>query len=565
VVYSASNITVAVPGMNGQGNSFAQKIAGSTDNSSDQTMNFMDFILARITALQSTQEDLQQITDKASQKTGPLLSTSDAVLVTIAEFLNPGEESDAELDVRLSELSEDAKLALKDLSAAILEMNENGQIELSDEQIEALSTLRDLIVNPEIDVTAVSEEDDSDNTIIIEHGGKKIIIPVVLTKLFANPNSDLPEAALDNNAVINRIVANLEKIAASLDSNDTDNNEIVVSEAELAAAMNAIEPSDSGEENTDSLLENGEGNIAPAVDLAGEENEEENADSNTNETTVVAAAVPAPKTVQSGTDNTLLSNSNANASTSSLTDNMDKPHKHNENIDDSDDTLLDASAKGDKTAAKAANSANNNASAKPSFAAALAANADTGTATPSAADSTDGDMMDDTLDALKSADTLIQANAKADILKGTTTLTRITTTPAAQQVSMQIYKAAVKGDTRITIKLHPEELGKVDVKLEMTKDGKAKASVFADNSDTLNLLSRNANQLQKALNEAGLQAHTGDLSFHLNDGGNNAQTSPQNQNGNHRVGSTQNNNTIETEMPLAPDVLIGEYSVNYKV
>ena len=85
----------------------------------------------------------------------------------------------------------------------------------------------------------------------------------------------------------------------------------------------------------------------------------------------------------------------------------------------------------------------------------------------------------------------------------------------AEQVSVKISKALQAGQDRITIRLNPAELGRVEVKMELTYDGRTTAVVTADNRDTLEMLRRDSSDLQKALQEGGLQLSDSDLTFNL--------------------------------------------------
>ena len=85
----------------------------------------------------------------------------------------------------------------------------------------------------------------------------------------------------------------------------------------------------------------------------------------------------------------------------------------------------------------------------------------------------------------------------------------------ADQVSVHIAKALKAGVDRITIQLRPASLGRIDVQLEVGHDGRVMAVVTADNKDTLDLLQRDARELERALRDAGLQADSGSLSFNL--------------------------------------------------
>ncbi|MCZ6466694.1 MAG: flagellar hook-length control protein FliK [Alphaproteobacteria bacterium] len=92
----------------------------------------------------------------------------------------------------------------------------------------------------------------------------------------------------------------------------------------------------------------------------------------------------------------------------------------------------------------------------------------------------------------------------------------------ADQVSVHIAKALKAGVDRITIQLRPASLGRIDVQLEVGHDGRVMAVVTADNKDTLDLLQRDARELERALRDAGLQADSGSLSFNLRGQGNQA-------------------------------------------
>lgn len=83
------------------------------------------------------------------------------------------------------------------------------------------------------------------------------------------------------------------------------------------------------------------------------------------------------------------------------------------------------------------------------------------------------------------------------------------------QINVQIQKAVKEGSNTININLKPAELGRVEIRLEVAADGKVTAVVTADNKDTLQMLQREARDLAKSLNDAGLQSDAGDLDFNL--------------------------------------------------
>jgi flagellar hook-length control protein FliK len=83
------------------------------------------------------------------------------------------------------------------------------------------------------------------------------------------------------------------------------------------------------------------------------------------------------------------------------------------------------------------------------------------------------------------------------------------------QIKVNITRAAKAGLDKVTIALRPEELGRIEIKLEMTQDGQVRANVTADNPATLELLQREARGLERALQDAGLNTDASDLEFNL--------------------------------------------------
>ena len=80
------------------------------------------------------------------------------------------------------------------------------------------------------------------------------------------------------------------------------------------------------------------------------------------------------------------------------------------------------------------------------------------------------------------------------------------------QIKFGISSLGAKGESKITIQLHPKELGSVDVRIETGHDGKTKVAVMAEKIDTLNLLQKESGSLKGLLQDA-LQTQSGDLSF----------------------------------------------------
>ncbi len=87
--------------------------------------------------------------------------------------------------------------------------------------------------------------------------------------------------------------------------------------------------------------------------------------------------------------------------------------------------------------------------------------------------------------------------------------------PATDQVSVSLKKAVENGDSKLRIQLRPHELGRVEVKLDIAGDGRAKAMVLAERPETLELLQRDSRVLERALQDAGLKTDHNSLSFDL--------------------------------------------------
>ncbi|ABS63801.1 flagellar hook-length control protein [Parvibaculum lavamentivorans DS-1] len=93
----------------------------------------------------------------------------------------------------------------------------------------------------------------------------------------------------------------------------------------------------------------------------------------------------------------------------------------------------------------------------------------------------------------------------------------------ANTIALLIARNLQKGVSRFDIRLDPPEMGRIDVRMEVRKDGQVVAHMTVDRPETLDLLQRDARALQQALNNAGLQADSDSLNFTLrdqnNDGG----------------------------------------------
>src|SRR5262249_22734419 len=83
-------------------------------------------------------------------------------------------------------------------------------------------------------------------------------------------------------------------------------------------------------------------------------------------------------------------------------------------------------------------------------------------------------------------------------------------------LAVQIASRAPDGNKRFDIRLDPPELGRIDVRLDVDQGGKVTSRLIVERADTLDLLRRDAPQLERALQHAGLNTDGG-LQFSLRD------------------------------------------------
>jgi flagellar hook-length control protein FliK len=83
-------------------------------------------------------------------------------------------------------------------------------------------------------------------------------------------------------------------------------------------------------------------------------------------------------------------------------------------------------------------------------------------------------------------------------------------------LAIEIVSRAQEGGKRFDIRLDPPELGRVDVRLNVDDNGKVTSHLVVERSETLDLLRRDQPQLERALQQAGLNTDGG-LQFSLRD------------------------------------------------
>jgi flagellar hook-length control protein FliK len=99
-------------------------------------------------------------------------------------------------------------------------------------------------------------------------------------------------------------------------------------------------------------------------------------------------------------------------------------------------------------------------------------------------------------------------------------LTATAATGAAVPLSglaMEIAASANSGKTRFEIRLDPAELGRIDVRIDVDRHGQVTSHLTVERPETLSMLRQDANQLQRALDNAGLSTGNSGLQFSLRD------------------------------------------------
>lgn len=141
--------------------------------------------------------------------------------------------------------------------------------------------------------------------------------------------------------------------------------------------------------------------------------------------------------------------------------------------------------------------------------AAVAVSAETGSVTLAHTGTVGGEML---ANAKASAANDSSSTSFRDVYKGMGK-------EVVDQIKVNITKSAVKGVDKIEIQLKPEDLGHIEVKMQIGKDGKLQAHIVASRPETAEILQKEIGNLQKAFNEAGFQTDEGSLSFSFRDDG----------------------------------------------
>jgi len=107
------------------------------------------------------------------------------------------------------------------------------------------------------------------------------------------------------------------------------------------------------------------------------------------------------------------------------------------------------------------------------------------------------------------------------------TVTQATGAPVPiSGLAVQIAATVQSGKTRFEVRLDPADLGRIDVRIDVDRNGQVTSHLTVEKPETLSMLKQDAPQLQQALNDAGLKTGSGGLQFSLRDQSSSGQNNP---------------------------------------
>lgn len=117
---------------------------------------------------------------------------------------------------------------------------------------------------------------------------------------------------------------------------------------------------------------------------------------------------------------------------------------------------------------------------------------------------------------------VVPAPAMPTLIDAQQMSTTVMTTPQAavplDALAVHIARKFETGVSQFEIRLHPMELGSLDISLTVADDGRVQAVLRAERPETLDMLQRDARVLEQQLRQAGLEVGSNSLSFSLSSG-----------------------------------------------
>ncbi|MCB1391252.1 MAG: flagellar hook-length control protein FliK [Rhodobacteraceae bacterium] len=106
------------------------------------------------------------------------------------------------------------------------------------------------------------------------------------------------------------------------------------------------------------------------------------------------------------------------------------------------------------------------------------------------------------------------------------------------QIAIAVSSQARTGTRHFEIRLDPPEMGRIDVRLEMARDGTMNAQLTVDRPETFDALNRDARHLERMLQQSGMKIDGGNIQFSLRDGGGSGQGAHEGDRGTAQAGAT---------------------------
>jgi flagellar hook-length control protein FliK len=99
-------------------------------------------------------------------------------------------------------------------------------------------------------------------------------------------------------------------------------------------------------------------------------------------------------------------------------------------------------------------------------------------------------------------------------------------------LAVEIAASVKSGKSSFEIRLDPADLGRIDVRIDVDRNGQVTSHLTVEKPETLSMLRQDAPQLQRALDDAGLKTGNNGLQFSLRDQSSSGQNSGGNTGGN---------------------------------
>jgi len=113
---------------------------------------------------------------------------------------------------------------------------------------------------------------------------------------------------------------------------------------------------------------------------------------------------------------------------------------------------------------------------------------------------------------------------------------------------VEIAASAHSGKTSFDVRLDPADLGRIDVRINVDRNGQVTSHLTVEKPETLSMLQQDAPQLRQALDDAGLKTGSGGLQFSLRD------QSSSNQNNSHQPNGNAQRLMISEDDTVPPTV-----------